>query len=289
MALISYNSFLSPLTCCAWGGAVFYFWACMIHNNGALLIPKGLHPNDFLEWIQTFGNLVYTHAFPTAYAWKVFWMFQIFQGNIVRDLFSPPSSGLAPLYTFAVRLPPAAILAVVVPGLIVKGLPIPSEVRSRPLAWLSSQSDPPFRVDLVSCTTSSIFTDGSFTSTLVGSVCLFACVLGEAERRAAPLQVQRTRVVVHHARACLRATLHGALPPHRHHGPPWYWSYRRRAHCRLDVSALTACLGLGRARSARAPNPFTLRACCCCHACPPRCTAACAAPPPHNASHATCV
>jgi delta24(24(1))-sterol reductase len=78
---------------------VLYFFACIHHNNGALLVPRSFSVEATAVWAKQFWSILATHAAPTWWAVKVFWIFQIVQ----------------------------ALFAVVLPGVIAKGLPIPSE------------------------------------------------------------------------------------------------------------------------------------------------------------------
>lgn len=78
---------------------VMYFFACLNHNGGALLLPQSLSQVAIVAWAKTFWSILATHAAPTMWAFKAFWIFQITQ----------------------------AILAVILPGVTIFGLPVPSE------------------------------------------------------------------------------------------------------------------------------------------------------------------
>lgn len=58
---------------------VMYFYICLNHNYGNLLLPTGLSLSAFADWFSTMANIIVEHASPTVYAFKMFWIFQFMQ------------------------------------------------------------------------------------------------------------------------------------------------------------------------------------------------------------------
>ena len=71
-----------------------YFWICLDVFNGKLFVPSSLHPADIQSWVLQFADLAWKHAGPTKTTFAIYWVFLIFE----------------------------AVLAVMMPGPIVKGL-----------------------------------------------------------------------------------------------------------------------------------------------------------------------
>ncbi|EFA86393.1 hypothetical protein PPL_00185 [Heterostelium album PN500] len=77
---------------------VFYFFACLNVNGGALILPESWSLTGLQEWGYKLFSILYEKAFPTAYAIQVYWIFQIAN----------------------------AIFYVTLPGIGIDGLPLPT-------------------------------------------------------------------------------------------------------------------------------------------------------------------
>ncbi|KAL2912476.1 C-24(28) sterol reductase [Polyrhizophydium stewartii] len=84
---------------------MFYMWACLEFYEGALVVPASL--SDIGPFFGRLAAHVAERAAPTAWAWAVYWAFVVFE----------------------------ALLAVTMPGPVVKGLPVPA-LNNRQLEYL---------------------------------------------------------------------------------------------------------------------------------------------------------
>ena len=56
---------------------MYYMWIGATFYDGGL--PRPTDGQSFVEWTKHMGNLVYEFAFPSLYAWKLYWVFFIFE------------------------------------------------------------------------------------------------------------------------------------------------------------------------------------------------------------------
>jgi len=56
---------------------MYYMWIGASFYDGKLPIPE--QGQSFGDFANHMGNLIYEHAFPTLYAWEIFWIFLIFE------------------------------------------------------------------------------------------------------------------------------------------------------------------------------------------------------------------
>jgi delta24(24(1))-sterol reductase len=57
---------------------MYYMWIGATYYDGKFPTPeKG---QSFVDFLKHLGNLVYTGAFPSLYAWEIYWVFFIFEG-----------------------------------------------------------------------------------------------------------------------------------------------------------------------------------------------------------------
>lgn len=76
---------------------VYYCWICLTYYDGGIAYPSGL--SDLLPFARRLAGHIWEGAFPTAYAFKMYWGFVLFE----------------------------ALLQYVCPGVVMKGLPLEHE------------------------------------------------------------------------------------------------------------------------------------------------------------------
>jgi delta24(24(1))-sterol reductase len=57
---------------------MWYMWIGATFYNGKFPTPEP--GQDLMSFFKHLGNLAYEHAFPHVYAWKIYWLFFIFEG-----------------------------------------------------------------------------------------------------------------------------------------------------------------------------------------------------------------